>query len=189
MGKGKKRLLRQFTRRRIVLVGCIAAYLVWPYVTLYRIGDALRHGDVQTLTADVEWDSVREGLKEDIADNIMPKSSGASLDGVGGLPPFGSGFAAGIAGNMVDQAVTPDNLAGNQTTLQVGQGGRESLHSAWFSGLTEFEASFQLSNADADSSLVRVKLDLVQDGWLPQWRVTRVWVPMPLLHNLQTHTT
>jgi hypothetical protein len=183
---GKKRLLRHFKRRRVAVAACLAAYLVWPYVALYRVGDALRHGDVAALTTDVDWDSVREGLKEDIADQIVPRPVGMA----DGLPPFGSGFATAMAGTMIDRTVTPASLAERQAVLDAAESEHgASIRSAWFSGLTQFEASFQLSAEDSALEPVRVHMDLVQTGWWPQWQVTRVWIPMPVLHHLQSHAT
>jgi hypothetical protein len=141
---------------------------------------------VAALTHEVDWDSVREGLKEDIADQIVPRPLGVS----DGLPPFGSGFATAMAGTMIDRAVTPESLAERQNILQAAE--RQpgaSVRSAWFSGLTQFDASFQLTSEEDGTEPVRVHMDLVQTGWLPQWQVTRVWIPMPVLHQLQSHTT
>jgi hypothetical protein len=182
----KKGLLRHFKRHRLAVAACITAYLVWPYFALYRVGDALRHGDVAALTTDVDWDSVREGLKEDIADQIVPRPVGVA----NGLPPFGSGFATAMAGTMIDRAVTPDSLAERQGALQgVDSEPGASVRSAWFSGLTQFDASFQIAEGDAGLEPVRVHMDLVQTGWLPQWQITRVWIPMPVLKHLQSHST
>jgi hypothetical protein len=182
----KKRLLRRTRRHGLVAAGCITAYLVWPYAALYRVGDALRHGDVVALTQDVDWDSVREGLKEDIADQIVPRPVGVA----DGLPPFGSGFATAMAGNMIDHAVTPDRVAERQSLLQAADSTPGvSVRSAWFSGLTAFDASFQLFSDDAGAEPVRVHMDLVENGWWPQWQITRVWIPMPVLSHFQSHAT
>jgi hypothetical protein len=182
---GKKKL-RHFKRHSVAVVACVAAYLVWPYVALYRVGDALRHGDVATLTTDIDWDSVREGLKEDIADQIAPRTVGVA----DGLPPFGSGFATAMAGTMIDRAVTPTSLAQRQSLLEAAQSEPgASMRSAWFSGLTQFDASFQIASEEAGLEPVRVHMDLVETGWWPQWQVTRVWIPMPVLQHLQSHAT
>jgi hypothetical protein len=183
---GSKRLLRHFNRRRFALVACAAAYVIWPYVALYRVGEALRHGDVAALTADIDWDSVREGLKEDIADQIVPRPVGVADS----LPPFGSGFATAMAGTMIDRAVTPASFAGRHSVLLAAdsQPGASML-SGWFTGVTQFEASFQIASEEAKMEPVRVHMDLVEAAWWPQWQVTRIWVPMPVLQHLQSHAT
>ena len=182
----KNRLLSRFRRPKLAAAACIAAYLAWPYVALYRVGDAMRHGDVAALSAAIDWDSVREGIKEDIADQIVPRPIGAT----DGLPPFGAGFATAMAGTVIDRTVTPASLAERQTILRTaGRTPHESLQSAWFTGLTQFDASFQLSPKEPGQEPVRVHLDLVETGWIPKWQVTRVWIPMTVLQNLQSHAT
>jgi hypothetical protein len=76
-------------------------YAAYPYVTLYRLGHAIHTGDAATLRTLVDWSAVREGIKEDICDNVAddPQSEGK-------LPAFGASFVRGIASNAVDQRVT-----------------------------------------------------------------------------------
>ena len=69
------------------------AYVAYPYVTLYRLGSAIKGADAATLESLVDWPAVREGIKEDVcdlgADDPGPKT-GAEL------PPFGASFVRGI---------------------------------------------------------------------------------------------
>ena len=83
---------------------------------LDRDGDAA--GDAQTLAADIEWDGVREGLKEDIADGITGQPGSSTAVASDALPAFGSGFVRSMAGNMVDETVTPEHLATSFSALQ-----------------------------------------------------------------------
>src|SRR5690348_15580797 len=103
------------TRRGATMVGkkaafgalltIAAAYAVYPYVTLYRLGEAIRHGDQASLQAMVDWPAVREGIKEDICDFVIEDPPEAKHGNK--LPPFGAGFMRGIAMNAVDTSVTP----------------------------------------------------------------------------------
>ena len=94
------------------LIGTLAggrlAYGVYPYVTLYRLGQAIRSGDAVRLETMVDWASVREGIKEDICDLVIDQPPQEQADGK--LPPFGAGFVRGIATNVVDRQVTPEAL-------------------------------------------------------------------------------
>jgi hypothetical protein len=175
-------------RKMLILTGCVGAYLVWPYVALYQIGNALRQGDVQALTTDVAWDSVREGLKEDIADQIIATPGSKALAAMDKLPPFGSGFMTSMAEKMVDQTVTPQHLAESVTAIQMSgsKGSRAELNSAWFTGPTRLEASFRLPCEKPNMPPVRVQIELVSSGWGLQWRVTRAWIPTTVLKQLQT---
>ena len=91
------------------LLTIVAAYVVYPYVTLYRLGQAIRHGDATMLQSMVDWPSVREGIKEDICDLVIDEPPEAKHGGK--LPPFGAGFVRGIAANAIDERVTPQALA------------------------------------------------------------------------------
>ena len=94
------------------LIGALLAvgltYGIYPYVTLYRLGQAIRSGDAARLETMVDWSSVREGIKEDICDLVIDQPPQEQADGK--LPPFGAGFVRGIATNVVDRQVTPEAL-------------------------------------------------------------------------------
>ena len=83
------------------------AYAAMPYVALWRLYAALNNGSAVELTALVDWQSVRDGVKQDIDDGIIGMSA-PELVASNTLPPFGSGFAAGIAGNIIDRELTPE---------------------------------------------------------------------------------
>jgi hypothetical protein len=174
-------------KKKLILAACIGAYLVSPYVALYGIGSALRAGDVRTLTADIAWDPVREGLKEDIADGItgQPRSTTQAADE---LPAFGAGFMTSMAANVVDRTVTPEHLAESLNAIHFA-GAREpsvSLSSAWFTGPTSFEATFRLPSEQPSEPPVRVRMELVKSGWGVHWCITRAWIPTDVLTHMQT---
>jgi hypothetical protein len=175
-------------KKMLIFTGCVGAYLAWPYVALYRVGNALRQGDVQALTTGVAWDSVREGLKEDIADQVTTASDGKTSATMDKLPPFGSGFMTSMADKLVDQTVTPQHLAESVTAIRMAgvRGSRPELRSAWFTSPTRLEASFRLPCEKPNMPPVRVQIELVSSGWSLQWRVTRAWIPMVVLQQLQT---
>ena len=92
------------------------AYGAYPFVTLLRLGHAIRQGDAATLETMVNWDAVREGIKEDICDLVIDEPPQAKANGQ--LPPFGAGFLRGIATNVVDKQVTPEALVGRGTATR-----------------------------------------------------------------------
>ena len=91
-----------------VILGLGLGYVAYPYVTLYRLGVAVRGADAATLHRLVDWPAVREGIKEDICDYVVddPQDRQASSQ----LPAFGASFVRGITANAVDQNVTPEAL-------------------------------------------------------------------------------
>src|SRR5690348_10003312 len=88
-----------------VLLAIAVTYGAYPYVTLYRLGHAIRSGDAGALQTLVDWQAVREGIKEDICDQVADQPAAAKTSQQ--LPPFGAGFVRGIASTAIDRRVTP----------------------------------------------------------------------------------
>ena len=164
---------------------CGIAYVAWPYVELYRIGQAFQQGNMPILTADVAWPSVREGLCDDIVQAMTGQDTTTKVV-ENELPAFGSGFVSAMTTDMVDRLVTPGQLLESlkEDHVSTAQPGYAMLRSAWFTSPTSFEASFRLGSNEPGSPPIRVRLNLTEDGWLPQWRVTRAWVPTEFLRHL-----
>lgn len=175
-------------RKLVFIAVCAAAYLTWPYASMYSIAAALQRGDAQTLAADIEWDGVREGLKDDIADGITGQPGSSTAVASDALPAFGSGFVRSMAGNMVDETVTPEHLAASLSAIQAAGANHSgmSIDWAWFTSPLCFEARFRLPDAASGAAPVRVRMELVQEGWGLGWRVTRAWIPTAVLEHLET---
>ncbi|MEZ5853713.1 MAG: DUF2939 domain-containing protein [Hyphomicrobiaceae bacterium] len=52
----------------LMLSICAAAYSAAPFLTAWQIREAVRQGDVPTLQAKVDWDSVRRSLKSSLGE-------------------------------------------------------------------------------------------------------------------------
>ncbi|HME25643.1 MAG TPA: DUF2939 domain-containing protein [Acetobacteraceae bacterium] len=158
------------------------AYGVYPYVTLYRLGQAIRNGDAVRLEAMVDWNSVREGIKEDICDFVIEQPHQAQDDGR--LPPFGAGFVRGIATNVVDKRVTPEALvaaAQQPAPEQAARGAAVQVSWAFFASPSAFLVDL---NTPGQATPIRLQLDLRNGAW----HVTRVWLPPDLLGQAHTRT-
>jgi hypothetical protein len=155
------------------------AYGVYPYVTLYRLGEAIRHGDASTLQSMVDWPAVREGIKEDICDLVIDQPSEAKHGGK--LPPFGAGFVRGIAANAIDSRVTPETLAAVAQQPSASKGASVDVSWAFFAGPSAFVVDL---SAPGQSTPIRLQMDL-RDG---TWQVTRVWLPADLLTQANSNT-
>ncbi len=149
-------------------------YVAYPYVTLYRLGSAIRGADASTLESLVDWPAVREGIKEDVcdlgADDPGPKTGSE-------LPPFGASFMRGIASSAIDQAVTPQALLAATSTTPARRTKRGAdVHVQWafFDSLTTFLVSLQ---PPGQAEPVKLEMDLRYG----EWRVRRVWLPPELL--------
>ena len=166
------------------LMAVALAYVAYPYVTLYRLGQAIRQGDAPALQSMVDWPAVREGIKEDICDLVTDEPTEASNSAK--LPPFGTGFVRGIAANAVDQRVTPEALVAaaqhrQPTAVPVEHGAAVQVSWAFFSGPAAFVVDLHAPGQDAP---IRLEMDLRSGSW----QVTRVWLPAELLGKANTRT-
>jgi hypothetical protein len=173
------------------VLAVVLAYGAYPYVTLWRLGEAIQASDASTLESLVDWPAVREGIKEDVCDLVVddpgPKTQSS-------LPPFGASFMRGIASNAIDQAVTPQALLAATGTIPqparrpsidhhaqshpAPEQQTADVHVNWafFDSPTTFLVSLQ-ARGQADP----IKLEMALHNGL--WQVQRVWLPADLLTN------
>jgi hypothetical protein len=178
--------MRLVIGRKPAIGACLAivmAYGVYPYVALYRLGQAIRGGDATALQSMVNWDSVREGIKEDICDMVVDQPPQTKAGGQ--LPPFGAGFLRGIATNVIDKQVTPEALAKAahepETRHVATAGANVQVSWAFFAGPSTFVVDL---NAPGQTSPIRLQMDLREGAW----HVTRVWLPLDLLSQANART-
>ena len=97
----------------LVFLAVLVGYAAYPYVTLYRLREAVLQGDAAMLRSLVHWPKVRDGIKEDICDFLfdppVASANGPALASAA-LPAFDQSFVRGIASNVVDRRVTPEAL-------------------------------------------------------------------------------
>jgi Protein of unknown function (DUF2939) len=158
-------------------------YGSYPYVTLYRLGQAIRSGDAAGLQTLVDWPSVREGIKEDICDLVIDEPQQAQEDDVG-LPPFGAGFVRGIATNAIDRRVTPEALVAAvqvPDANETAHGAAVQINWAFFAGPSSFLVDL---STPGQAEPIRLQMDLRNGAW----QVTRVWLPPELLGQTKTRT-
>ncbi len=165
------------------LIGALLAvgltYGIYPYVTLYRLGQAIRNGDAARLQAMVDWPAVREGIKEDICDLVIDQPRQTKDNGQ--LAPFGAGFVRGIATNAVDRRVTPEALVAATQEPDAAHGAAIRVSWAFFTGPSAFVVDL---SAPGQAAPIRMQMDL-RNG---SWQVTRVWLPPELLGQANTRT-
>jgi len=163
----------------------LAAYAVSPYVALWRLEQALDHGDAGRLEASVDWKSVREGFKQDIAEGVIGPMQGELAANT--LPQFGASFIAGIADNAVDHDVTPQNLIAVMRQMHTGEATHASMNRfawAFFDSPTSFNVVINMPGTDPDDSHMRLRLEL-HNG---TWRVMRAWIPQDMVERAAQRT-
>jgi hypothetical protein len=168
-----------------ILAAVLAAglgYAAYPYVTLYRLGNAFHTGDAATLQALVDWPAVREGIKEDICDDVAADPAVTSSDGK--LPGFGASFVRGIAANAVDQQVTPEGVVDMTHHHAAGTATRAAavqVSWAFFDDPADFIVSL-----DTPGQIGSIRLEMtLKDA---TWQVTRIWLPPALLRQAKART-
>jgi hypothetical protein len=157
-------------------------YAAYPYVTLFRLGQAIRNGNAAALHSMVNWDSVREGIKEDVCDSVVDQPPKAEARDQ--LPPFGAGFVRGIATNVIDKQITPEALVQAVRPSDKGQspaGAPVQVSWAFFASPSTFMVDL---TSQGQTDPIRLQMDL-RDG---VWHVTRVWLPPALLTQANART-
>jgi Protein of unknown function (DUF2939) len=177
-------------KRALLIPGLIVAlYVAAPYVTLLKLRADLRNHDVQALQQDIDWDSVRTGLKNDFANAIegRPVATKVSAAADDDLPPFGAGFAVSMASKAIDHQVTPARLADAFAAPARPGGAQPAVQAARFDGATSFFVELRAAGQAATDAPVRLDLALVRHGWHVGWQVTHVCVPASLMQHSETH--
>ncbi|CAM2918514.1 hypothetical protein CFR75_05765 [Komagataeibacter xylinus] len=94
---------------RWMCAGTLAAattlYAASPFFTLWSITSAIRSHDMGSLNTCLKWESVRNGLKTQVVDDLIGPPVADDE-----LPAFGSSFASSAASNAIDEEVRPDKL-------------------------------------------------------------------------------
>ena len=166
------------TKRTLLVPGLIVAlYAAWPYATLLKLRQDLRDHNVQALQQEVDWNSVRSGLKQQVTDSLDARPAATKISAVVGddLPPFGAGFMSTVAGKAIDQQITPQGLAdafGAQAPA--GEVTQATVEAARFDGPASFEVELRTAQESPTDPPVRIDLALVRHGWSIGWQVTHV---------------
>src|SRR5436190_2259322 len=114
-------------------------WITWPYYALYDFANGVRQGDQVALEGRVAWDSVRQGLRDDLnavfLQNLNKNDSATSALGTGLVALVGPT----IINNVIDSYVTPRGIA------NLIQRGKPSILNA---AQTENSAANQSSRLD-----------------------------------------
>jgi hypothetical protein len=130
---------------------------------------------------------VREGIKEDICDNVFDQPTARAASGESRLPPFGFSFVQGIAGNAVDENVNPQALvsaAHGAASEGAAADANPTIAWAFFDGLTSFSVLLRQPGAAAGDEPIRIEFQLRHGTW----KVTRAWLPREMLMQANAKT-
>ena len=191
----RRRLKFRLLRSARLTAGCLAASIVLygasPFVTLWSVASALQNNDVGTIQEALDWRTVRNGLKSDLAPgaSVSLASAHAAAPVQEDLPDFGSSFATTIVSHVVDDVVTPQHLVAMLVNAKPSDDSRKAgphasglmrmldrVDHVSFIGPNQFEASVRLVD-DRNAAPVTVSMRI--EKW--QWKITRIHIPDELL--------
>jgi hypothetical protein len=181
----------------VVLAAIAGMYVAYPYVTLFRLGLAIQQGDAATLETMVDWDRVRDGIKEDICDAVLDDPTPAATNAEA-LPAFGTSFMRGIAGSMIDKTINAASLVqatrsmgsapdyhrvaivGSASAAELSQPvemGAPRVVWAFFENAKTFDVEMKAPTGSGIHHPIRVQMELVGT----EWKIIRAWLPMEML--------
>jgi hypothetical protein len=189
--------VRIMKRKRLCLQGLavlVCLYAAAPYVAVARLYVAVRAGDTDTIAALIDWESLRSGLKQDIAEGVIGVAAPQFIAS-NGLPPFGASFVMGIANNFVDREVTAEHLAVAAQTMEFETSATDAASSqvmagwncvqwAFFDSLSQFTILVHAPGQDAAEPPMRLRLEL--QGL--SWKIVRAWIPQDLVDRVHFRT-
>jgi hypothetical protein len=166
--------------RRVILIVAIllAAYIGYPYLTLYWLDRALLTDDQPALTRLVDFPLVRERLKAEVKLDVLGKAQEMAEERpILGI--FGAALAGLLAPALVDSAVdgtvTPDAILNAETVVEHRREGKsfaDFVTYAFFATPTEFTVDLK-DPAKPDSPTLTAIMELT--GF--RWRIVAVKLP------------
>ena len=168
-----------------VILVLLAAYAAYPYLALYRLGEALRAEDMDAVEVKVDWPKLRQGVKDDVNAALVAKVKPEDGDD---LAAFGIALAGKLASPVIDAAVTPAGLAAvaeadrptlaalvTQVSVSASPGRPlPRLVGSSFGGLTAFEATVMPDGTDDERRAIHLRFEL-EGGY---WMLTRIHLPL-----------
>lgn len=100
--------MRWFVRIAILVVVLLLAYTAWPFVTLYRLSDAVQRNDVDALRELVDFPSVRRSMASQIVEKYLELSGQSPR--LGPLGNIAANVGATLADPELEKIVTPEGL-------------------------------------------------------------------------------
>lgn len=94
----------------LIVIGLLAAYVLWPVYTALRLRDAMMAGDVAALVAGIDWEGVRSSLKASMSAEAMAR---LAADPDAPAPTTWQSVKRTLAPRLVgvvDRYVTPEHL-------------------------------------------------------------------------------
>jgi hypothetical protein len=158
----------------LLLLLLALGYVAYPFWTIIRIAHAVKHGDIPTLEAMIDWPKVRDGIKSDVTGPFMKSLGTSKSEGVGGA--LGTAFGVMLAPTMIDWMLS--NFVTAQTLVEGAKEKNFNLENQlqairWISGfsfVTPTQMRLHVYNPNKPDEIIPVVMEMSGGSW----RVTRV---------------
>ena len=177
----------------LLITFCIL-YILWPYYSIYKFYNSTKESNVEYISNNVNWDSLRNGFKNDFK-IIINKSLGKEKNNIQNQI-FSKLFESSIVDILLKDIVTPENLIllvnnpdeynkllkkviknpvkkinyeNNSKNFDQLLKIRQKINYAFFINLYKFRFDF---NQEEYQIIVDLKLDTFK------WKINRIYLPI-----------
>ena len=177
----------------LLITFCIL-YILWPYYSIYKFYNSTKESNVEYISNNVNWDSLRNGFKNDFK-IIINKSFGKEKNNIQNKI-FSKLFESSIVDILLKDIVTPENLIllvnnpdeynkllkkviknpvkkinyeNNSKNFDQLLKIRQKINYAFFINLNKFRIDF---NQEEYQIIVDLKLDNFK------WKINRIYLPI-----------
>ena len=177
----------------LLITFCIL-YILWPYYSIYKFYNSTKESNVEYISNNVNWDSLRNGFKNDFK-IIINKSFGKEKNNIQNQI-FSKLFESSIVDILLKDIVTPENLIllvnnpdeynkllkkviknpvkkinyeNNSKNFDQLLKIRQKINYAFFINLNKFRIDF---NQEEYQIIVYLKLDTFK------WKINRIYLPI-----------
>ena len=180
----------------LLITFCIL-YILWPYYSIYKFYNSTKESNVEYISNNVNWDSLRNGFKNDFK-IIINKSFGKEKNNIQNQI-FSKLFESSIVDILLKDIVTPENLIllvnnpdeynkllkkviknpvkkinyeNNSKNFDQLLKIRQKINYAFFINLNKFRIDF---NQEEYQIIVDLKLDTFK------WKINRIYLPIDII--------
>lgn len=162
----------------LVLIALVGYFFASPYLTAYKIKEAVAKGDGKSLASYVDFEALRQSFKDQLSAIMASEMKDGSAD-----DPFaglGALFSGAMIDKMIDAYVTPEGLStlikregpalGEEGSAKGGKTSSASKVSMSYESLNRFIITIKGDTVGQDMKVV-----LERSGFA--WKVTEIRLP------------
>lgn len=153
-------------------IGFAALWTAWPYWAIYDLQTALDKGDKVRLASLVDWNAVREGIRDDLKAAYTNKIVAPDPR----VQALSQAMSGAMIDRMVDAQINPSTLS---DMARSGFGGTDPMGQIRYAFFEGSPLVFRMDIGPAGSNVDRQTIYLLE--WNLGWRLKRIIVAPYLL--------